>query len=75
MFVPSVTQANMEFYPCPMGYCRCTHEGSISTSTCVYSYTHSDPNLQCNCDRKGIRIGQALLQLRTSGIKSPTFTN
>ena len=53
VFVPSQPQANMEFYPCPVDYCRCTHEGSVSNTICVYSYTHSDPNLQCSCDRKG----------------------
>ena len=53
MFVPATPQANMEFYPCPVGYCRCSHEGNVGSSTCVYSYSHSDPNLQCICDRKG----------------------
>ena len=65
MFVPSVPQANMEFYPCPMGYCRCTHEGSLSTST--YVYTHSDPNLQCNCDRKGIELDRLCCNYKLVG--------
>ena len=56
VFVPSAPQANMKFYPCPAGYCRCHHEGSISDNICVYSYTHSDPNLQCSCERKGEKL-------------------
>ena len=53
MFVPSSPQNNLALYPCPPGYCRCSHDSSVGNSTCVYSYSHSDPDKQCNCDRRG----------------------
>jgi hypothetical protein len=30
----------------------------ISNSTCIYSYSHTDPDLQCACDRRGILCGE-----------------
>ena len=53
MYVPSRPHSNMEFYNCPMGYCRYSHDTSVGKDTCVYTYSHSDSDLQCNCDRKG----------------------
>ena len=43
----------MQFYTCPAGYCSCKHDSVISNSTCIYSYSHTDPDLQCACDRRG----------------------
>ena len=41
-------------YPCPRGYCRCFHNlCNIGNETCSYAYFNSDPDKQCNCDRKG----------------------
>ena len=53
MFVPDTPQSNMEFYSCPAGYCRCSYDKSVDNTTCIYSYSHSDPDLQCVCGRKG----------------------
>ena len=44
----------MQFYVCPAGYCRCKYDTVISNDTCVYSYSHNDPDLQCTCGRKGL---------------------
>lgn len=54
VYVPSSTP-NLRFYPCPPGYCRCTTDTSMSGdgTTCVYTYTNSDPDRQCSCSRKG----------------------
>ena len=53
VFVPSRLRTNLQFYACPKGYCRCRHDSSVGNNTCVYSYSHNDPDLQCTCDRKG----------------------
>ena len=55
-YVPSAPQSNVHFYSCPTGYCRCRHDNSINNNTCVYSYSHGDPDLQCECDRRGEEI-------------------
>jgi hypothetical protein len=51
-------EPNMEFYTCPAGYCSCRRDAEISNDTCVYSYVHSDPDLQCSCGRTGILCGE-----------------
>ena len=43
----------MQFYTCPAGYCRCRYDTVIGNDTCVYSYSHTDPDFQCICDRRG----------------------
>ena len=53
MYIPTEVGANLEFYPCPTGYCRCSHDNSIGNNTCVYTYTNSDPDNQCICGRSG----------------------
>ncbi|CAI8057069.1 hypothetical protein GBAR_LOCUS31080, partial [Geodia barretti] len=54
----SSPQSNLQFYPCPTGYCRCRHDDSVSNETCVYSYSHSDPDYQCACSRRGTLCGE-----------------
>ena len=46
---------NLKFYPCPPGYCSCVNDviTDISGTMCMYSYTNSNPDLQCSCNRKG----------------------
>ena len=41
------------FYPCPAGYCQCSQETSLGPSVCVYTYTNSQPDAQCVCNRRG----------------------
>ena len=41
------------FYPCPAGYCRCSQETSLGPTMCVYTYTNSQPDAQCVCNRRG----------------------
>ena len=53
VYVPTSKGTNMQFYTCPAGYCSCKHDSDISNNTCVYSYVHSNPDLQCTCGRKG----------------------
>ena len=53
VYVPTTPRANLHFYPCPTGYCRCRHDTSVSNTTCIYSYLHSDPDSQCACSRRG----------------------
>ena len=53
VYVPSAVGANLQFYPCPAGYCRCSHDTSFGNSTCGYIYKHSDADFQCTCGRKG----------------------
>jgi len=52
-FTPSISGFNLEFYPCPPGYCRCTQASSIGNTTCVYTFTNTDPDRQCACTREG----------------------
>ena len=56
VFTPSISGSNLEFYPCPPGYCACTQYSDVGNTTCVYTYTNTDPDRQCTCDRKGILI-------------------
>ena len=54
VFTPSISRSNLEFYPCPPGYCACTQSSDVGNTICVYTYTNSDPGRQCACDREGI---------------------
>ena len=54
VFTPSISGSNLEFYPCPPGYCACTQYSDVGNTTCVYTYTNSNPDRQCVCDREGI---------------------
>ena len=40
-------------YPCPPGYCKCSQNTSLGPSSCAFTYTNSDPDAQCVCDRQG----------------------
>ena len=40
-------------YPCPPGYCKCSQNTSLGPSSCAFTYTNSDPDAQCACDRQG----------------------
>ena len=53
VFTPSISGSNLEFYPCPPGYCACTQYSDVGNTTCVYTYTNSNPDRQCACDREG----------------------
>ena len=53
VYVPTAENINLEFHACPAGYCHCTHNSSIGENKCVYTYSTSDPDLQCNCGRRG----------------------
>ena len=68
--MPSSPQTNLQLYPCPAGYCRCRHDTSVSNGTCVYSYSHSDPDYQCACSRRGERgrSGEFLINCRNNGL-------
>ena len=54
VYTPSISGSNLEFYPCPPGYCACTQYSDVGNTTCVYTYTNSNPDRQCTCDREGI---------------------
>lgn len=54
-YVPS-QMPNLFFYPCPPGYCRCFQNTSLGSTSCASVYSHSFPNLQCKCNRKGMLI-------------------
>ncbi len=51
-YVPTQTP-NLFFYPCPPQYCRCTQSSSVGPERCVFKYTQSVPDLQCNSQREG----------------------
>ena len=51
-YVPTQTP-NLFFYPCPPQYCRCTQNSSVGPERCVFKYTQSVPDLQCNSQREG----------------------
>ena len=61
VYVPTSKGTNMQFYMCPAGYCSCKHDSDISNNTCVYSYVHSNPDLQCTCGRIGMYFTQGCL--------------
>ncbi|XP_064396716.1 uncharacterized protein LOC135343670 isoform X3 [Halichondria panicea] len=48
---------NLFFHPCPPGYCQCSLNSSLGPQKCVYTYTHSNQDLQCTPEREGILCG------------------
>ena len=41
-------------HPCPPGYCKCSQNTSLGSTSCGFTYTNSDPDAQCVDERKGI---------------------
>ena len=40
-------------HPCPPGYCKCSQNTSLGSTSCGFTYTNSDPDAQCVDERKG----------------------
>ena len=70
VFTPSISGSNLEFYPCPPGYCACTQYSDVGNTTCVYTYTNSTPDRQCACDREGMTIVMLEYQMKNKRIEA-----
>ena len=50
-------------YPCPPGYCKCSQNTSLGFSSCAFTYTNSDPDAQCVCNRQGMMTNSSIILL------------